>query len=345
MNCKASFGIALAVLIILASSPACRIRNTINSYLTTVVPATENRTGVDSGTPSGSTSFSPDCSSNIQINGLDRHYFVHLPPNFNKDKSWPLVFCLHGGGGEGKGINGLTGYNAVADSQGFIVVYPDAIEHNWNDGRGDLMVRSHIENIDDVAFISALIDKLAGEYNIDRKMVYATGISNGALMSHRLGCELADKIAAIAPVAGNIPEKMAPIWTSSRPMPVLIINGTDDPLVPWDGGYITAFGQKRGRVLSVADTVKFWAGKNGCSALPETVQLPDVSSMDGTTVTRESYSGCRNNADVLLYAVKGGGHTWPGGFQYLPAAIVGKTCRDFNASEVIWEFFKQHPLK
>ncbi len=241
-------------------------------------------------------------------------------------------------------MNVLTGFYALADGEDFIVISPDAIEKNWNDGRGDLYVKSHIENIDDVGFISVLIDKAVSELNADANRVYVTGISNGALMAHRLGCQLSEKIAAIAPVAGNFPYQMAPVLSPSRPVPVIIINGTEDPLVPYQGGYVTFGLQKRGRVLSVDDTVKFWVEKDSCPANPRTSRLPDGSD-DGTSVSVTTYSGCRDGANVILYTVNGGGHTWPGGFQYLPENIIGRTCRDFNASQVIWDFFRQHPLK
>lgn len=248
-------------------------------------------------------------------------------------------------GGEGTGMATLTDFSSVADRENFIVVYPDGIERRWNDGRGLTRYRAHRQNIDDVGFISSLIDELTKELNIDASRVYVTGISNGGMMSHRLACELSDKIAAIAPVAANIGEYMAPGWSPSRPVPVLIINGTDDPLVPWDGGDIR-FGQyKFGRVLSVADTVRFWVSHNQCSPIPVITVEPDKNPSDGTTVRKEKYGGCRDSAEVVLYALEGGGHTWPGGSQYLPEAYIGKTCRDFNASEVIWQFFKEHPVK
>jgi polyhydroxybutyrate depolymerase len=250
---------------------------------------------------------------------------------------------LHGGGGKGKNIIRFTGFNAIADRENFIVVYPDGFEKHWNDGRG-VQWQAHMENVDDVGFISALIDKLAGEFNIDHNKIYVTGISNGGMMSHRLACELTHKLAAIAPVASNIPVNMAPIWAPSRPMPVLIINGTEDPLERWEGGEIRLWRRTFGVVLSVADTVKYWTSKNQCTASPTITHLPDNDPTDGTTVTTEVYGGCKGGVEVILYAIEGGGHTWPGSFQYLPESIIGKTCRDFNASEVIWQFFKNHSL-
>ena len=128
-------------------------------------------------------------------------------------------------------------------------------------------------------------------------------------------------------------------------MPVLIINGKEDPLERWEGGEIRLGGRTYGVVLSVADTVEFWVEKDRCTSSPVVTQLPDTDPADGTTVWTEVYGGCEGDAEVVLYAIEGGGHTWPGGLQYLPEAIIGKTSREFNASEVIWQFFKAHQME
>jgi polyhydroxybutyrate depolymerase len=285
-----------------------------------------------------------DYSASIIYGGLKRTYSVHISSSYDHSRPTPLVIVLHGGGGSGKGMVKLTGFNAVADKENFIVVYPDGFEKHWTDGRG-VQWQSHVENTDDVGFISALIDRLSRELNIDAKKVYVTGISNGGMMSHRLGCELSQKIAAIAPVASNIPLNQASVWSPSRPMPVLIINGTEDPLERWEGGEISLGRNTYGTVLSVADTVKFWVEKNGCSSSPVITQLPDTDPADGTTVKKEVYGGCQDGAEVVLYAIEGGGHTWPGGLQYLPKFVIGRTSKELNASEVIWQFFKEHPME
>jgi len=286
-----------------------------------------------------------DYSASMVCGGLERTYTVHISSSYDTTKQGALVIALHGGGGMGQGMSKLTGFNAVADKENFVIVYPDGIEGHWNDGRGMQQYRTQIQNIDDVGFISALIGHLANELNIDAKRIYVTGISNGGMMSHRLGCELSQRIAAISPVASNIPVNMASTWVPSRPVPVLIINGTDDPLVPWGGGDIHFGRTIFGKVLSVADTVKFWAEKDQCSSLPITTQLPDKDPSDGTTVRKEIHGGCEDGVEVSLYAIEGGGHTWPGGLQYLPESVIGRTSMEFNASQVIWQFFKEHPMR
>lgn len=279
--------------------------------------------------------------------GLERTYRIHMPPSYDKSTPLPLLIALHGGGGTGENMEELTlgGFNRLSDKEGFVAVYPDGIEKHWNDGRENVSYRAHQEKIDDVGFISALIDHLAKQSNIDTKRVYATGISNGAIMSFRLGCELSEKIAAIASVAGSMPEKLPTRCLPSRSISALIISNTEDPLVPWGGGEIR-FGLRRfGRVLSIPETVKFWSTHDQCSSSPLITWEPDKDPKDGTRVRKESYNQCRESSEVLLYAIEGGGHTWPGGHQYLPEWIIGKTSRDIDANEVIWDFFKKHGRK
>ncbi len=280
--------------------------------------------------------------------GLDRTYSVYVPPANKQYAQLPLVIVLHGKGGNGESMILLThkGFSRLADKDRFLVVYPDGIEKNWNDGRMDEESndRAHRENIDDVGFISALIDSMINDYNADPDRIYITGISNGAIMSYRLACELSHKIAAIAPVDGNIPQLLFPSCYPAIPVSVLAINNVNDPLVPYEGGNIYSSIRRTnlGKVMSVDESVKFWVNRNNCPAVPVITELPDLDPKDGTRVTRKEYINSIEGTEVILYSVDGGGHTWPGGFQYLPAFIIGKTSRDFDASEVIWSFFRKH---
>jgi polyhydroxybutyrate depolymerase len=288
-----------------------------------------------------------DLRTSFMHDSLKRTFNIHIPSTFDKSVQLPLVIVLHGRGANGASMIILThkGFNKMADNDGFIIVYPDGIELNWNDGRMDEEAndRAHRENIDDVGFISALIDSMITDYNIDPKRVYVTGISNGAIMSYRLACELSDKITAIAPVDGNIPIMLFPECSPSRPVSVLAINNTDDPLVPFDGGYIYGIRKKNlGKVLSVNESIGFWITTNKCSFTPVLAEEPDRDPKDGTRVTIKQYINGIEGTEVILYTVEGGGHTWPGGVQYLPAWVIGKTSRDFDANEVIWSFFKKH---
>jgi polyhydroxybutyrate depolymerase len=279
---------------------------------------------------------------------LKRTFKYHLPSSFDSTMKLPLVIVLHGRGGNGESMIRLTRnkFNILADKDGFIVVYPDGIELNWNDGRMDEEAndKAHRENIDDVGFISGLIDLFIKDHNADPKKVYITGISNGAIMSYRLACEITGKITAIAPVDGNIPYLIFPECSPSGPLSVLAINNTNDPLVPYNGGdiYGSFHRVNLGRVLSVDESIKFWVNNNKCSDIPSVSYEADRDKNDGTRVICSRYKNGINGTEVILYSVEGGGHTWPGGIQYLPVFIIGKTCRDFDASEAIWAFFRNH---
>ena len=223
------------------------------------------------------------------------------------------------------------------------MVYPDGIERGWNDGRKNTSIYAHQQNINDVGFINALIENLTIEFNIDQNRIYSTGISNGAMMSYRLALELPEKIAAIAPVAGAIPIDILPEEPLLTQLSVCVISGTSDPLIPWEGGTVGTNRNPRGIVISVPDSVNYWVINNNCNSTPETVLLPDIDPSDGTRVYFHRYGSGENNTEVVLYEIKNGGHTWPDGYQYLSKIIIGRTSKDINANEVIWDFFKNHP--
>ncbi|MBI3467483.1 MAG: hypothetical protein HY000_31120 [Planctomycetes bacterium] len=237
----------------------------------------------------------------------------------------------------------LTGFSPVADKHGFAVAYPDGINGLWRFWEGDAApAKKKLARVkaEDIGFIAELIDQLIKEGVADRRRVYVTGISNGSYMTNRLGCELSDRIAAIAPVAGTIPKIMSEHMKPGRPIPVIYFHGTEDKIVGVNGA---DFLTKRELSLSADELVEWWAKHNGCTAKPELDKLPDKAD-DGTTVERNSFSAGKAGAPVIYYEVHGGGHTWPGGFAQ-PEALLGKTCRDINASEIIWEFFSKHQLR
>jgi polyhydroxybutyrate depolymerase len=283
----------------------------------------------------------------IFVNGLERTYRIHIPPQLPQNLSPALVFVLHGGSGTAEGMERsltLGGFNTLADQDFFIVVYPDGIGKAWNDGRKNMTDPAHQQHIDDVGFFSLLIDNLTPEFHIDADRIFVTGISNGAMMSYRLALELPEKIAAIAPVAGAIPTDLLPINMSDVAVSVCAISGTKDPLVPWDGGVVYPK-KPRGTVISVNDSVMFWATHDHCSLVPYSIDLPNVVLRDLTRVHEDIYQNGTNKSEVVLYTVINGGHTWPGGPQYLPKALVGRTCRDIDANTIIWDFFSTHPKK
>lgn len=282
----------------------------------------------------------------LEFENLKRTFLVHTPLNYNGDKPLPLVLCFHGGVGTGKEQEQKTGFSQLADRENFIVVYPDGYNNQWNDGRGSAF--SGAPTADDVGFVSALLDWMRKNYSVDAKRIYATGGSNGGILSNRLGVELSDKFAAIAPVVGSLPidpktnQPIAPEAGKTKPISVLIINGTADPFVKWEGGTVKG---SSGRVTSVAETVSSWVAANGCNAKPQIENLPDRFPDDGTTVRRESYSRCKNNAEVVLYAIEGGGHGWHGSTDERlnsRRSLMGNLSRELNSTEVVWDFFERH---
>ncbi|MDQ7842789.1 MAG: PHB depolymerase family esterase [Armatimonadota bacterium] len=278
-------------------------------------------------------------SRTIDIGGVRRTFLLYVPPALPAGRAVPLVFVLHGGGGTGRRMERF-GFNVLADRHGFLVVYPDAWERNWNDGRGDPHIRAQAEGIDDVGFIAALITRLSTEYPVDPRRVFSTGISNGGFMSQLLAARLSSRLAAIAPVAAGMAPAVAASLHPERPVSVLVINGTDDPLVPYEGGPVA---RNRGETISTEEIIRKWAAANRCPGPPEVSALPETAPTDGTRVKRTAYTACAEQTAVVLYTIEGGGHTWPGGPQYLPRAIVGRVSREINATEVIWQFFAAHP--
>jgi len=279
-----------------------------------------------------------DHTGSMVIGGLTRTWLLHVPTKYSSLNPAPLLLALHGRLGDGKGMASLTHLSQVSDQYGFVVVYPDGYQRGWADGRG--ATTADQAGVDDVAFLSALIATLSSAYAIDARRVYVTGISNGGFMAQRLGCDLSAKIAAIAVDAATFPVNLADRCAPSHPMPVLLFNGTNDPLVPYGGGVVAG---DRGEVFSAPQTAARWAALAGCAPTPASATASTLVN-DGTTVSDVTYSGCGGNALVRLYTINGGGHTWPGGTQYLPASIVGKTTHNLDASQTLWAFVSQFTL-
>ncbi|MCE9605779.1 MAG: polyhydroxybutyrate depolymerase [Planctomycetia bacterium] len=275
----------------------------------------------------------------VVVGEVERTFLVHVPTNYDHTKPTPVVLCYHGAATNGLITVALTGLNAKADAETFIAVYPNGTGRNgvifvWNSGG----IPSGVDESkrDDVAFTRQILDDLTTVSNVDPKRVFATGISNGGMMCHRLAVELSDRIAAIAPVAGTLAlEKPEP----KRAVPVLQIHGTADTFVAWNGP-----GQRIPKLVkfrSVDDTIKFWVEHDACVEKPIVEALPDKSD-DGTTVSRTTYAGGKQGSEVVLVKIDGGGHTWPG--REMNIAILGRTTKDIAANDLIWEFFKKHPM-
>ncbi|MFA5596621.1 MAG: ankyrin repeat domain-containing protein [Pusillimonas sp.] len=282
---------------------------------------------------------------NILVHGnTERTYFVHYPKNKPAESPKPLVFLLHGGGGgDAKKMAGHTRMNDIADREDFIVVYPVGIAGQWNDGRGKTFKRANNTDTDDVGFISSLIDLFIKNKLADSKRIYVMGLSNGGMMAHRLGIEIGNKLAAIAPVIANIPENLSKKKAPGG-LSVLIMNGTEDPIVPWNGGNVQIFRKTYGKVLSTDQTVRFWVSAIGLSQTPKTEHLADTTK-DNCTVEIDRYSTDGKPEEVVLYRIKGGGHSLPGGNIPNRPLLLGAKCMDIDAAETIWSFFKQQWTK
>jgi len=277
----------------------------------------------------------------IAVGAQARTYRLHVPKGLDAALPAPLVLVFHGGGGTPEQIERESRFSELADREGFVVAYPAGYRRSWNDGRGADAVAAQRDGIDDVAFVAALIDEVSAGRRIDAKRIYATGISNGAMFSHRLALALSPRIAAIAPVAGGLPQALLAGFAPQDPVSVLVVHGTLDPLVPYGGGDVKVLASSRGRVAGAEESARRWAARDGCGATPARDEV--AADRDGCAVTRLGYAGCTRGTGVVLLRLDDGGHTWPGGSQYLPQRLVGKVCRNLDGAALIWDFFKQHP--
>lgn len=270
-------------------------------------------------------SLKSQINGNFIFDGINRTWIVYLPANYNTGDSFPLLLALHGLTQTGQSIMNFSGFNAIADTGNFVVVYPDGINNSWNVGL------SGGSTANDVGFISALIDTLHQRYAINLNRVYATGFSNGGFLSYKLACELGNRIAAIAPVSGTMTDASFSACTPERNIPVLHIHGTNDFVVSYNGG----FGNK-----SVDQVLGFWKNYNNCPAIPVIVDLPDLVA-EGSTVKQYTWSPCDESTEIKLLKVINGGHTWPGS---IGVTGIGITNRDISASAEIWKFVSRYTL-
>jgi polyhydroxybutyrate depolymerase len=273
-----------------------------------------------------------DRDGSITVDGTMRTYHLHLPPQ--QTNALPLLVVLHGSGGTGLGSIALTHMNDLADTAGVLVAYADGLSRGWADGRG--ASDSDQRGVDDVSFIGKLSATLQAEFALDARRVYVTGISNGGFMTQRLGCELADRITAIVSVVATLSTSQAATCAPSRPLPILYVLGESDPLVPYNGGTVRG---DRGTILSASESLGAWAKIDGCAGTPTTRALPD-RVQDDTHVSQTLYANCQGGAQVGLYSVAGGGHTWPSGEQYLPVVVVGRVTHQLDNAD-LWAFLSQ----
>jgi polyhydroxybutyrate depolymerase len=267
----------------------------------------------------------------ITVDGIQRHFVIYIPSLTNADDELPVVISLHGRLGTGKGMMDFADFRPLAEKEKFIIVCPDGIDKSWNDGRP---TPAQKKEINDIKFIDQLISYIINTYHGDAAMVYVTGMSNGGFMASRIACELSSKVAAVAIVAASMDKNMG--YRPQRSIPMMYIQGTKDPLVPFDGGTMKGAG---GEIYSHNDVLKLWADADLCDGKPVITHLPDAAR-DGTAITKEEYTNPANGKKVIGYTITNGGHTWPGGTQYLPIFLVGTVSHNMDACQVIWDFFK-----
>ena len=284
--------------------------------------------------------FGPgDHALSLAVGDLQRSAIVHVPPRYARGVPMPVVLAFHGGGANADNMVRFSGLDDKADEAGFIAVYPSGtgrLQRMLTFNGGNCCGQAAATGVDDVEFTRRLLDELAAVVTIDPKRVFATGMSNGGIMAYRLASELSDRIAAIAPVGGPMGTKGC---RPGRPVSVIHFHGTDDAFAPFQGG--------RGRGLSgtiffsVDHSLAAWVEADGCDPTPVTMRLRDTTD-DGTTVTRTTYGQGKDGAEVVLIAIEGGGHTWPGREPRLGS--LGKSTRDISANDLMWDFFQRHPL-
>ena len=266
--------------------------------------------------------------------GAERSYYLYLPGNEAPAAPAPLVIALHRFTETGARMAQMTGFNALADSEHLLVAYPNGKMRRFN-AEPDAQP-------DDAGFILAMIEDIADAYRVDRSRIYLTGASNGGFLLYRLVCEHPDVFAAAAPVMAAFFPGIAEQCAPGPAMPIMIIHGDADPIIPYDTEEVSAGPGRVLEVLPVPDTVAFWVERNQLESSPVTAPLPDTDPRDGTSAVMESYLDETGTPVVVHIRVRNGGHTWPGGREHVPPFIVGKQSRDFCASEMIWDFFKQH---
>lgn len=303
----------------------------------------------------------------VDVDGVTRNFILHLPTGYSPQQRYPVMILLHAQNQDPDDMERLTHFNQLADKDAIIAIYPAAAQRGeWNigvhqeeqpvymprrgygrrgggypgggypgSGRGGEnpnASRSRSEPADDVAFLNQMLDQLELKYSIDKNRIYAAGLGDGGFMALRVGCNLADRVAGIAAVGAALPKTM--ICLPAHPASAIFIDGTDDPIVPYDGG---TYKPGHFHVLSAEDSARSWAKFDHCAEKPKQAKIPPPEK--GAKETRTyTYSGCQADAQVALYSVKNGGNTWPGGEQYMTEKEIGKTSNAINANEVIWGF-------
>lgn len=316
--------------------------------------------------------WAQETKEKVTVDDVDRTFMVRQPKGFDPQHHYPVVILLHGMNQDADDMERLTRFDELADKDGIIAVYPFALHGRWNVGVQPQERRpvgmgpgrhrhyggggggrpgggggypggrdpsgQHPEQerrsvpADDIGFFNQMLDHLGTKFSVGVSRIYVAGLSEGGLMSLRLGCSLSDRIAAVAAVGAAMPKTI--VCLPSRPVPVLMMDGTSDPIVPYNGGTEHNLNLP---VISADDSAKAWAKMDRCSEKPEKDKI-SAKEKGGMETKVDTYTRCQRAARVVLYSVKGGGNTWPGGEQYEVEKTIGKTSQDLNANQTIWSF-------
>jgi polyhydroxybutyrate depolymerase len=268
-------------------------------------------------------------SETIMHDGIEREYLLYIPANYTGDEVVPVVLNFHGYGSTAIEQMWYGDFRAIADTAGFLLIHPqgtllNGITH-WNVGGWTIG-----STADDVGFVDAMLDSVAVDYNIDTERIFATGMSNGGFMSFLLACQLSERIAAIAPVAGSMTPEIFNNGNPQHPTPILQMHGTTDFVVPYNGNTWS---------LPIDDVLEYWVDYNNCNPIPSVTALLDIDPNDGSTIEHIVFVGGDNGVNVEHFMIVGGGHTWPGN-------ILGGngTNNDIDASAEIWKFFLRYDI-
>lgn len=261
----------------------------------------------------------------INHDGLIRQYILYIPASYDPATQSPLVLSFHGYSSNAQTNFNYTNFKSIADTAGFILIHPQGTLLNgvthWN--VGGLTLGS---TVDDVGFVSNLLDTVSAHYNIDQDRIYSTGMSNGGYMSFLLSCQLSNRIAAIASVTGSMTPQTYNNCNPQHPTPVLQIHGTEDGTVPYDGDPTWT--------ESINDVLQYWVNFNNCNLTPSVSNVPDINASDGSTVDHIVYSEGDNYVTTEHFKVYNGGHDWPGAWGNM----------DISASEEVWKFLSQYDI-
>jgi len=280
----------------------------------------------------------------LQHGGRNRTWIAYVPAQLADHPA--LVIVLHGSMGTGAQARAVYGYDfdQLADRHGFVVVYPQGYEGHWNDCRLTAPYAANREHIDDVGFLHALADRLVAERAVDATHVFVTGVSNGGSMTLCVAMQTPDFARAYAAVVAGVPAPTnRAVTPKGEPVSVMLMNGTDDPVVPWQGGDVVLWPvlANRGPVLSAQASIDYWRALAGLDGAPQTTPFEDRDPSDGSTVERSLWSA-PGKRQVALYTVRGGGHGTPHPATY-GRRLLGHSNRDIHAACEIWEFFQSAP--